>query len=205
MTDWPHSSNPSQDSNQGSLCFGKSERLFHSAKRAMDWLKFYSKIQDMYCQTLKFKICTARRSVGWRSDYEGHWSKEAITEFKISFIGIVYKATWKAMKKKAFIPLLCLPTFLHSRMRPKVVFDQQLEESWDFLDAVALQAGEKFQSNLRRKQIFVIFNDCRDMLQNVDQIICWPFPLNRVLNQKLTNIELDYWSWYYFTTFFLKN
>ena len=101
MTDWPHSSNPSQDSNQGSLCFGKSERLFHSAKRAMDWLKFYSKIQDMYCQTLKFKICTARRSVGWRSDYEGHWSKEAITEFKISFIGIVYKATWSWSSPKA--------------------------------------------------------------------------------------------------------
>ena len=55
------------------------------------------------------------RSVGWRSDYEGHRSKEASKEFKILFIGIVYKATWKAMKKKAFIRLLCLPTFLHLR------------------------------------------------------------------------------------------
>ena len=58
------------------------------------------------------------RSVGWRSDYEGHQSKEATKEIKILFIGTVYKATWKAMKKKAFIPLLCLPTFLHLRMRP---------------------------------------------------------------------------------------
>ena len=59
--------------------------------------------------------------VGWRSDYEGHQSKEATKKFKIFFIGIVYKATWKAMKKKAFIWLLCLPTFLHLRMRPKSI------------------------------------------------------------------------------------
>ena len=54
-------------------------------------------------------------SVGLRSDYEGHWSKEAIKEFKslILFMGIVYKATCKAMKKKAFILLLCLPTVEH--------------------------------------------------------------------------------------------
>ena len=31
---WPH-----QDLNQGCLGFGKSERLFHSANWAMDWLK----------------------------------------------------------------------------------------------------------------------------------------------------------------------
>ena len=41
-------------------------------------------------------------------------------EFKILFIGIVYKATWKVIKKKAFILLHCLPTFLHLRRRPKV-------------------------------------------------------------------------------------
>ena len=39
------------------------------------------------------------RSVGWRSDYEGHQTKEASKEFKILFIGIIYKATWKAMKR----------------------------------------------------------------------------------------------------------
>ena len=50
------------------------------------------------------------------ADYEGHWSEEATKEFKIIFIGIVYKATWKAKTKKAFFPLLCLPTFLHLRM-----------------------------------------------------------------------------------------
>ena len=124
-------------------------------------------------------------SMGWRSDYEGHWSKEASKEFKILFIGIVYKATWKAMKKKAFIQLLCLPTFLHLRMRPKVhlfwsALIQQWEAESDFLYAVAIQAGQKFQSNLRRKQIFVTFNGCQDMLQNVNEIICSPFPVTRV-------------------------
>ena len=47
-------------------------------------------------------------SVGWRSDYEGHQSQEATKEFKILYIGIINKATWKAMKNKAFIPLLCV-------------------------------------------------------------------------------------------------
>ena len=41
------------------------------------------------------------RSVGWRSDYEGHQTKEASKEFKILFIWVIYKATWKAMKKKS--------------------------------------------------------------------------------------------------------
>ena len=49
-------------------------------------------------------------------------------------------------------------------------FDLQLEEESDFLHAVAIQAGQKFLSNLRRKQIFVVFNDCQDMLQNSK---CW--------------------------------
>ena len=48
MADWLPSSDPHQDLNQD--C--KSERLFHSANWAMDWLKIYSKTQDMYQQTL---------------------------------------------------------------------------------------------------------------------------------------------------------
>ena len=67
------------------------------------------------------------------------------------------------MKKKAYIPLLCHTTFLHLRML--IVFDLQKKKS-DFLFAVAIQAGQNFQSNLRGKQIIVIFN----MLQNVDEI-----------------------------------
>ena len=47
-------------------------------------------------------------------------SKDTIKEFKILFIGIVCKATWKTMKKKAYIPLLCLPKFIHLSMIPKV-------------------------------------------------------------------------------------
>ena len=53
MADYsPWSTNPSQNSNQERLGFGKSVRLFHSANWAMDWLKIYSKTQDMYFQTL---------------------------------------------------------------------------------------------------------------------------------------------------------
>ena len=53
----------------------------------------------------------------WRSSTR---IKEASKEFKILFIGIVHKATWKAMKNKAFIRLHCLPTYLHLRTRPNV-------------------------------------------------------------------------------------
>ena len=37
-----------------------------------------------------------------------------------------------------------------------------------------LQCKLDNESNLQRKQIFVIFNDCKDMLQNVDEIISRP-------------------------------
>ena len=63
-------------------------------------------------------------------------------------------------------------------------FHLQWEEESDFLHAVAIQAGQKIRSNLRRKQIFVIFNDCQDMLKNVDEIIGRPFPVNGVFNQR---------------------
>ena len=43
-----------------------------------------------------------------------------------------------------------------------------------------------------RKQIFVIFNDCQDVLQNVDEIIGQPFPINRVFNWRLTNFEVGF-------------
>ena len=66
-------------------------------------------------------------------------SKEATKEFKILFVGMVYKATRKFMKKNAFIPLLCLPTFRDQKF---IVFDRQLEES-DFLHAVAIHARQK--------------------------------------------------------------
>ena len=139
------------------------------------------------------------RSVGWRSDYEGHRSKEASKEFKILFIGIVYKATWKAMKKPAFIQLLKFALSPNISLRENHEWDQksidfhlQWEEESDFLHAVAIQAGQKNRSNLRRKQIFVIFNDCQDMLQNVSEIIGQPFPINRVFNWRLTNFEVGF-------------
>ena len=131
------------------------------------------------------------RSVGLRSDYEGHQSKEASKELKILFIGIVYKATWKAMKKKhSSNCFVAQHFFTWERDQKFIYFDLQWEEESDFLYAVAIQAGQKFQSKLRRKQIFVIFNDCQDMLQIVDEIISWPFPVNRVFNQRLTNFEV---------------
>ena len=44
----------------------------------------------------------------------------------------------------------------------------------------------------KRKQIFVIFNDCQDMLKNVDEIIGRPFPNNGVFNRRLTNFEVGF-------------
>ena len=65
------------------------------------------------------------------------------------------------------------------------------EECWFFI-AVAVQAGQKFQSNLWRKQISLIFNDCQDMLENVDEIIMisLSFPVIRVFNRRLRDIEV---------------
>ena len=137
-----------------------------------------------------------------------HQSKEATKEFKILFIGIVYKATWKAMKKKTFIPLPCLPTFLHLRKDQKmIVFDLHLEQwqeqfyimmLWQYklykkcpkltLHAVAIQAVQKLSKiDLRRKQIFVIFNDCRRYASK-----CWLLPVDGVFNWRLTNIEAGF-------------
>ena len=70
-------------------------------------------------------------------------------------------------------------------------FHLQREEELDFLHAVAIQAEQKFQSNLQRKQIFVIFNGCQDMLKNVDEIIGRPFPVNKVFNWRLTNFKVS--------------
>ena len=53
----------------------------------------------------------------------------------------------------------------------------------------------KKQSKNLRFYSFVIFNDCQDMLKNVDEIIGRPFPNNGVFNWRLTNLQpffLDY-------------
>ena len=90
------------------------------------------------------------------------------------------------MNKKAYIQLLCLPTFLHLRMRPKVhCFWSVIRRRIRFFDMMLhcsckTNWTKKIQSNLWRKLFFVIFNDCQDMLHNVDEIISWPFPVNRV-------------------------
>ena len=84
-----------------------------------------------------------------------------------------------------------------------IYFDLQSEEESYVLHAVAIQAGQKFLSNLWRKQILDVFNNCQDMLQNVDDITTLPFPVNWVFNQRLTNIE--HWSWFYFTNIFVNN
>ena len=106
--------------------------------------------------------------------------KEATKEFKILFIGIVYKATWKAMKKKAYIWLLCLPTFLHLRMRTK----STMLIRWS-----AMRRRTRFFTccGNTRKQIFVIFNACKDMLQNVDESLLNHFPS--------TEVSIRGWTW----------
>ena len=49
----------------------------------------------------------------------------------------------------------------------------------------------KFQSDLWGKRIFAIFNHCQDKLQNLDETISWPFPVNWIFNQRLTEIEVS--------------
>ena len=68
----------------------------------------------------------------------------------------------------------------------------------NLLHAVAIQAGQKFQSNLWIKQIFLVFNDCQDMLQkNVDEIMSQPFPAKGDFRHK-------HWSWFDFATIFFN-
>ena len=50
----------------------------------------------------------------------------------------------------------------------------------------------KKQSKNLRFYSFVIFNDCQDMLKNVDEIIGRPFPNNGVFNWRLTNFEVGF-------------
>ena len=130
------------------------------------------------------------RLVGWRSDSEGPWSKEATKEFKILFSGIVYKATWKAMKKKAFIPLLCLPTFLHLRMRPKVYcFWSAIKRNQIFYMLFQYKLGNNFN---------LTFEENRTLLSSMNAKICFKMLLNhystisvtRGFNLKLTNMKV---------------
>ena len=120
-------------------------------------------------------------------------SKEASKKFKILFIGIIYKSHEKPWKSKhSSYCFVSQHFFTWGWDQKSIYFDLQWEEESDFLHAVPIQAGQKFQSNLRRKQIFVILKDSQDMLQNIDEIIGQPFPVNWVFNQKLTNFEIGF-------------
>ena len=130
-------------------------------------------------------------SVGLRSDYEGQQTKEASKEFKILFIGIVYKATWKAMIHHIALSPNISSLENETKSEKSINFHLQWEEESEFLHAVAIQAGQN-RSNLRRKQIYVIINACQDMLKNVDEIISWPFPVNRVFIRRLTNFKVSF-------------
>ena len=57
---------------------------------------------------------------------------------------------------------------------------------------MAIQAGQKNWSKPQRKEIFVIFNDCKDMCQNLDEIVSLPLPVNRVFKLRLENTEIGY-------------
>ena len=48
---------------------------------------------------------------------------------------------------------------------------------------------KNFNLTFRENSFFAIFNDCQDMLQNVDEIVSRPFPVNWVFNRRLTNFE----------------
>ena len=70
------------------------------------------------------------------------------------------------------------------------------EEELDFLHAVAMQAGQEFQSKYHRKQIFIISNDCQSMPQMLMKSLVYHF-------QSTESSEIDkQLSGFYFTTIF---
>ena len=146
------------------------------------------------------------RSVGWRSDYEGHWSKEATKEFKILFIGIVYKATWKDMKKKAFVWLLCLPTFLH--LRNQWAWDQKSINRWNWWKLICNEKKHLFFYMLWQykldKNFNVSFQENRSLLFSMTAKICFKM-LMKSLGYHFPSTEFSiridkHWIWFDFTT-----
>ena len=92
----------------------------------------------------------------------------------------------KAMKKKEFIPLLCLPTFLHMMMRLKVhCFYLQLEEESDFLHAVAIQAGQNFNQT---------FEENGSLLSSITAKICFKILMKSLVDHFLS-IEFSIRDW----------
>ena len=143
------------------------------------------------------------RFVGWRSDYEGHQSNEATKVFKLLSIGIVYKATWKAMKKKAFIWLLCLPTFLHLRMRPKDNISSLEDET------KRLAKVHQFCSAMRRRIRFfymlwqykldknfdLTFEESGSLLSSMTANICFKMLMkSSVKHFPSTEFSRDFWK-----------
>ena len=119
------------------------------------------------------------RFVGWRSDYENHQSKdlEASKEIKILFIGIIYKATWKSYEKESIHQIALSSNISSLEDETKSPLILICNEKKNQIFYMLLQCKLDNESNLQRKQIFVIrviFNDCKDMLQNVDEIISRP-------------------------------
>ena len=52
---------------------------------------------------------------------------------------------------------------------------------------------KNFNLTLEGNRSLLVFKDCQDMLQNIDEIFrptVEPFPVNRVFNLRLTNIEV---------------
>ena len=84
----------------------------------------------------------------------------------------------KSHEKESIHPIALSPNIssLEDETKSPSILICNEKKNQIFLHAVAIEAGQKFRSNLRRKQIFVIFNDCQDMLQNIDEIIGQPFP-----------------------------
>ena len=104
--------------------------------------------------------------VGCRSNYESHWSNKATKEFKMLFIGIVYKATWKAMNKKAFIQLLCLQHF--STWRWYHHFGSAIRRRIRFFTCCCNTSWTKV-STLTFTENRSLISSMTDILQNVSQ------------------------------------
>ena len=133
------------------------------------------------------------RSVGLRSDYEGHWSKRSNQRIQDLIHWYSLQSHMKSHENCFVSQLLNISSLEDETKSPSILIcNEKKSQIFYMLWQYKLDNWQKFQSNLRRKQIFVIFYDCKDMLQNVDEIISQPFPFNRVFNGKLTNFEVGF-------------
>ena len=111
------------------------------------------------------------------------------------------------MKKKAFIPLLCFPTFLHLRRRPKVhCFWSAIRRIIRFFTCcskLAIQAGQIFNLILEENRSLLFTMAAWICFKMLMKSFVYHFPSTEFSIWK--SIEIDKHCWFYFITIFLNN